>query len=89
MVELRARGEALALHVVDVGPGSDPVPAPPVRTLRERVEHTLAHATTPLTRRELRRACRMRASTLGEALARLITDGRVGKSPEGYHLVSR
>ena len=88
VVELRARGDALALHVVDVGPGGDRVPAPPARTLRERIEQALAHAATPLTRRELRRACRMRASTLGHALAGLIADGRVGRSPDGYHLVS-
>ena len=81
---LVARGEALALHVVDSG---DQRPVPPPRPLRERIEHALAHAATPLTRRELRRVCRMRASTLGQVLARLIANGRVGRSPEGYSLV--
>ena len=84
VVQLVARGEALALHVVDSG---DQRPAPPTRPLRERIEHALAHAATPLTRRELRRVCRMRASTLGQILARLIADGRVGRSPDGYSLV--
>ncbi len=84
VVQLVARGEALALHVVD---GGAQCPAPPTRPLRERIEHALAHAATPLTRRELRRVCRMRASTLGQVLARLIADGRVGRSPEGYSLV--
>lgn len=84
VVQLVARGEALALHVVD---GGEQRPAPATRPLRERIEHALVHAATPLTRRELRRVCRMRASTLGQVLARLIADGRVGQSPEGYSLV--
>ena len=87
VVELRAHGEALALHVVDGGPGGDRVPAPRVRPLGERIEQALADAATPLTRCALRRACRMRAGTLGHVLARLIADGRVARSPDGYHLV--
>jgi hypothetical protein len=87
-VELRAQGDALALHVVDAAP---PVvaPAPPAPGLRDRVEQALADVGTPLTHRALRRACRMRASTLGATLAYLIAAGRVGLSPEGYHLVPR
>ena len=87
VVELRARGAALALHVVDATPAGNRVSAPTVRPLRERIEQALADAATPLTRRALRRACRMRASTLGYVLARLIADGRVGRSPDGYHLL--
>ena len=87
VVELRAHGEALAFHVVDGGPGGERVPAPRVRPLGERIEQALADAVTPLTRRALRRACRMRAGTLGHVLARLIADGRVARSPDGYHLV--
>jgi hypothetical protein len=89
LVELRAHGEALALHVVDPAAPSDARAAPPpaAPALRERVEQVLAGAPTPLTRRALRRACRMRASTLGTTLAQLIADGRVATSQEGYHLV--
>lgn len=76
------------MHVVDGGgPGDARISAPPVRSLRERIEQALADAGTPLTRRALRRACRMRASTLGHVLGRLIADGRVARSPDGYALL--
>jgi hypothetical protein len=52
----------------------------------ERIEHALAEAATPLTRRALRRLCRVRASTLGPVLARLLADGRVTRSAAGYQL---
>src|SRR5439155_173465 len=86
VVELRAQGDALALHLVDGGLGADRVLAPPP-ALGERIEHALAEAATPLTRRALRRRCRIRASTLGPVLARLLADGRVTRSPAGYSLV--
>jgi hypothetical protein len=89
VVELRAQGEALALHVVDDEARDEHVsPAPPL-ALAERLEHALAAAATPLTRRALRRVCRMRASTVGPLLARLLADGRVTRSPDGYQLVAR
>jgi hypothetical protein len=87
VVELRAQGDALALHVVDGGLNGEHVLPPPSLALRERIEHALAEAATPLTRRALRRVCRIRASTLGPGLARLLADGRVTRSPDGYHLV--
>ena len=87
LVELRAQGEALALHVVDGGPSGDRVLTPPAPALGERIEHALAEAATPLTRRALRRRCRIRASTLGQVLARLLADWRVTRSPAGYLLV--
>jgi len=89
VVELRGQGEALALHVVDDRPSADRVSPPPVAlALGDRVEQALTEAATPLTRRALRRACRIRASTLGPILARLLADGRVTRKPEGYCLVS-
>ncbi len=87
VVELRTQGEALALHVVDGEPSTARGPRPPTPTLGARIEHALAEAATPLTRRALRRVCRMRGSTLGQVLARLLADGRVTRSPDGYHLV--
>jgi len=88
VVELRAQGEALALHVVDGGPLDDRGAPPPSLALGARIEHALAEAATPLTRRALRGVCRMRASTLGPVLARLLADGRVTRSPDGYRLVT-
>ncbi len=55
VVELRAQGEALALHVVHGAPSSARVLTPPVPAPGERIEQALAEATTPLTRRALRR----------------------------------
>ncbi len=87
VVELRAQGEALALHLVDGELSGDRVLTPPPLALGERIEHALGEAATPLTRRALRRVCRLRASTLGPVLARLLADGRVTRSPAGYSLV--
>ena len=87
VVELRAQGDALALHLVDGGLSPDRVLTRPAPALDERIEHALAEAATPLTRRALRRRCRIRASTLGPVLARLLEDGRVSRSPAGYSLV--
>lgn len=89
VVELRAQGEALALHLVDGGLRGERVLTPPAPALGERIEHALAEAATPLTRRALRRRCRIRASTLGPVLARLLAEGRVTRSPDGYHLVAK
>lgn len=89
VIELRAEGDALALHVIDNPPIADHVSAPPMaRALAARVEQALAESATPLTRRALRRLCRSRASTLGPVLARLLAAGRIMRTPEGYRLVS-
>lgn len=86
IVELRNAGEALALHLIE--PGTDrPAPSIPDPTILERVERTLAAAAAPLTRHELRKACRVRMSTLGEVLATLASQGYVVKSADGYRLV--
>ena len=87
VVELRAQGDALALHLVADGLSGERVLTPPAPALGERIEHALGEAATPLTRRALRRVCRLRASTLGPVLARLLADGRVTRSPAGYALV--
>ena len=85
-VELRKEGQGLALHLVEPGAVR---PGPPHRdpTILERVEQTLAAASAPLTRHELRTACRLRMSTLGEALATLASQGRVFRSVRGYEIV--
>jgi hypothetical protein len=87
-LELRAHGEALALHVVDLAPGPLPdqgtVPTP-----IDRVEHALANAARPLRLRQLRQICRLRMATLCDALTTLRTDGRVLKAAGGYQLAPR
>ena len=86
-VELRSCGEALALHLVegDSADGRDQKTSAP--SALERVELALGAALLPLTRTQLRDACQMRTTTMGEALDTLITQGRVLKSTNGYHLV--
>lgn len=66
---------ALALRLLD---SESPPPSPPHRPSPiERVLQALSAATSPLTRRELRTACRMRTASLSQALATLSADGRV------------
>jgi len=86
-VELRACGEALALHLVEGDTADGPAQNSPAPSALQRVEQALAAALLPLTRTQLRDACQMRTSHLGEALDALITQGRVLKSAGGYQLV--
>lgn len=85
-VELRKEGQALALHLIESG-ADRPGPSRPDPTIFDRVEQTLAAAPAPLSRHELRKACRVRMSTLGEILATLASQGRLLRSTEGYRLV--
>ena len=87
-VELRAEGDALALHVVEPAAAyGSPLSTAP--TLSERIEHALAASPSPLTLRELRRVCRMRMSSLCDALAALLAERRVLRSAAGYQLAER
>ena len=84
-MELRQQGPALALHLADPEPDR-PALAP---SILDRVARALAEAPSPLTREDLRRACGVRMSSLGEALATLTAEGRVLRSSDGYQLVGR
>jgi hypothetical protein len=75
---------AVALHVVEATATVPDGPPSPVA----RLEHVLAHTDRPLTLAELRQACRMRTASVCEALAALITQGRVHKSAAGYYLTA-
>jgi hypothetical protein len=86
-LELRACGDAVALHVVDLS--SDALRTPVAPSPVERIEEALAQAALPLSLRQLRRICRMRTATLCDALTTLRTEGRVLTSPAGYWLVPR
>ena len=85
-VALSIDGDALALRVVDAA-GSPSLPPPTSPT--ERVEKILAEAEKPLTQREIRDLAKIRASTIGDALAALVTDGRVAREGGRYQLVPR
>lgn len=76
--------DPLVLRVTDTAPAAhapraDLSPA-------QRIEHTLATASAPLSVRELRAACRIRSETLCATLDALATAGRVVKSAAGYTL---
>ena len=73
----------VALEIID---GLDPV-APP-QSPQRRVENILAEATTPLSIKELRQACRIRTSTLCHVMAVLADAGRITKTEAGYQLAS-
>jgi hypothetical protein len=84
-LELRAHGDALALHVADLAPGPLPDRGTPPTPI-DRIEHALANAALPLSLRQLRQICRLRMATLCDALTTLRTDGRVLKAAGGYQL---
>jgi RecA-family ATPase len=83
---LVAEGDSLALRVND---RAAPEPPPPPITAVERVEQILAEAAAPMTQRELRDLAKIRASTVGDALAALVTDGRAVRHDGRYQLARR
>lgn len=83
---LHAEGDSLALRVVDhAAPEQTAPPSSPV----ERVERILTEATAPMSQREIRDLAKTRASTVGDALAALVTDGRVARTEGRYELIRR
>jgi hypothetical protein len=86
-LHLLARGDSLALHVEDPAP-TDPRDAAPASTV-DRVEAALAEASAPLTLKALRAAVKMRAATVSDALAALVTQGRAQRTDRGYLPVAR
>jgi hypothetical protein len=77
-------GAALALTLVDAVDAVDDAPAPRTPRPSERVLEILDAADAPLTRRELRDVCRMRSTSVGDALAELVAEGLVTETERGY-----
>jgi hypothetical protein len=84
---LAGDGDGLALRVTERP--IDPEVTTPPPSAQDRVVRMLTEATAPLTVAELRRACRIRTSTLCAILSRLVTDGRVHRTAAGYLLPAR
>ena len=61
-----------------------PAPISPL----ERVERILADATAPMTHREIRDLAKIRAATVSDTLAALVTDGRIVRT-DGRYLLAR
>jgi AAA domain len=89
VLELRAGGDALALHLVDAVERDDARDVGRIASRLEHVTQVLATLAAPIPRRDLRRACRMRDTVLGDTLSQLLTAGRVVKSAAGYQLAGR
>jgi len=76
----------LALAIAD-GPATsafDEHPDPP--SLAQRLTDVLERATAPMSWRALREACRVRASSLGDALRSLEQDQTIQRSSKGFEL---
>ncbi len=85
-LHLRRDGDIVALEVAE----AREAPAPPTGgTPAERVERVVAESLLPLGHEEIRRACRIRASTLTTTLADLVRGGRIAKTSAGYAAASR
>jgi len=82
---LRANTPALALEVIEV-PAEPRDQSASQPSSRQRIEHILADAKTPMSQRQLRDAARMRASHVAQVLTKLVADGRVTRSSDGYRL---
>jgi hypothetical protein len=85
-LELRAAGDALALHLVEGTDRGDALGAPPAVSRLEHVAQVLAACAAPIPRRALRRVCRMRDTALSDTLGQLLAAGRVVKSAAGFQL---
>lgn len=87
VLHLLAAGDGLALHLDDatVAPATN---TPPPSAL-DRIDAILAHAAAPLSLKALRAAAKMRAATVSDALAALVTQGRAQRTDKGYLPVVR
>jgi hypothetical protein len=84
-LELHAHESSLALRIVEDVTVAEPAPDEP--SVSGRVEQALAALDEPVTRRDLRAACRMRMATLCQALNELVAQGRVLECDGRYRLV--
>lgn len=87
-LQLHQHGHTLALRVAPSADPSLPAPSPTSDnpSPEQRIEQTLRAADGPLTRRQLRDACRIRSSTFSQALAQLLSRGRVLQTDAGFLL---
>jgi hypothetical protein len=81
-IELHGEDESLALRIRAAAPPAAITPP----TLDTQIQAVLREAADPLSVADLRRACRVRTSTLCEALARLSTSGALTKTARGYQM---
>jgi hypothetical protein len=87
LVGLLAHNDGLALHADDTATTKPPLAS--TLTATDRVEAALAAANAPLSLKVLRNSVKMRAETVSDALAVLVTQGRACRSKKGYALTPR
>lgn len=85
-LHLSVNGHAPSLAVLDTPP-SDPAVAGPASP-SDRILLTIAQAHGPITAQQLRKACRLRSSTISTTTAGLVASGHLQRGPEGYALPS-
>lgn len=83
-VDLVTRGDAVALEIVERAvEETKPTPVSPA----ERIRRALREATGPVTVRQLRAGCQMRAETVTAVLGKLLCEGSAERVAGGYRLV--
>lgn len=86
-LQLHAHNDALALRITEestVVPDARSAP-----TAKQRIERALATMPAPVTRKQLRTACRIRMATLGDALSALVAEGIVLEHGGRFQLARR
>jgi hypothetical protein len=86
-LRLLAHGDALALHAEESATAIS-TPAPPPAAI-DRVEAALASSPAPLSLKAVRAAVKLRAATVSDALAALVTQGRICRTDAGYVIAAR
>jgi hypothetical protein len=85
-LHLAVNGHAPSLAVLDA-PQNDPAVAAPASPV-ERILLAISKADGPITAQQLRKACRIRSSTICATTADLVAAGRIHRGPNGYALNS-
>lgn len=86
-LRLLAHGDALALHAEE--PATATSSPPPPHAAIDRIEAELASSPAPLSLKAVRAAVKLRAATVSDALAALVTQGRACRTDAGYVIVDR
>lgn len=86
-LRLQAHGDALALHAEEPQTAISTQAPPPAAI--DRVEATLASSPAPLSLKAVRAAVKLRAATVSDALATLVTQGRICRTDAGYAIAAR
>jgi hypothetical protein len=82
-VDVVTRGDAVALEIVD---RAAETPKPVTVAPEERIQRVLLGKAGPVTVRQLRSGCQMKAETVTSVLGKLLSEGKVERVAGGYRL---